>query len=262
MSSPGRPAPFSELQLTIRDEAAARLRDFRDNPSGGAVAAILLGAFFYGLLHAAGPGHRKTVVFALFLGRRARAWEPLAAGMLSGGAHAATGAAVILVLGLARGAVASLSDAELSGRWLEGLTFVAVLAIAVLLFARKSLDLLAGRDHVHGGATEGRGLYGIVTLASLVPCPGAIMILLFAIYLDIALVGLAAILVMSVGMGLVVSLVGYLAWFGRTGLFGRFKATKGIALVGGLLELLSYALLVAFSLYASWPFLAWLLAPR
>ena len=77
------PDGFNKFQLEIREKSADFLDDFRSDPSAGSVFLFLTAVFLYGILHGAGPGHRKTVVFTLFLSRPSRRWEPLAAGFLS-----------------------------------------------------------------------------------------------------------------------------------------------------------------------------------
>jgi len=246
--------------------------------------AFLGAAFVYGALHAAGPGHRKTVVFSLFLGRRAASWEPAAAGFLSAGIHAAAGVLVILVLSLARGAAASLGEAERVGAWLDGGTFGLLILFSLALAAAKLIRMLRsdradpgpdkdpeeGEPSTHRAPSESRapglrgrkrGLYGTVAVASLVPCPGATLLLLFAIYAGHPGLGAAGVLAMSIGMGLVISAAGYLAWFGREGMFRGLKNRQAlVALASDLLELVSYLAVLAFSLYVAWPFFAGLAA--
>jgi len=256
------PAALVALQIAFRDRAADFLSAFKKDPKASTIAAVLAIAFLYGLLHAAGPGHRKTVVFSLFVSRRAKPWEPLAAGFLAAFVHAAAGVAVVLGLGLLRGAVASLEDTSRTGAYLEAGTFLVLVVLALLLAARKLAGILRRRGG--DGETErkeGRlGLYGVVMVTSVVPCPGAVMMLLFALYLGLTAAGVAGVLAMSTGMGIVISAAGYLAYFGRVGLFSRLKGRqRTIEIAADLMELGSYLLMLAFSLFMVWPTLSgWL----
>lgn len=262
------PAALISAQLAFRERAAELFQSFRDRPNPAAFAGILAAAFVYGLLHAAGPGHRKTIVFSLFLARRTAPWEPLAAGFLSAGIHAGAGIAVVAVFSLLSGAAARLTETERAGAYLEGVLFTLLVAIAAVLAIRKAAAILRGQSHAHhagrGPVDEGdrlrenrASLYGIVAAASAVPCPGAVIMLLFALYLDLPLVGAAGVLAMSFGMGLVVSAAGYLAYFGRGGLFATLKQRGHlIGSISDVLELGSYCLVLAVSLWMAYPFLA------
>jgi ABC-type nickel/cobalt efflux system permease component RcnA len=57
------------------------------------------GAFLYGILHAPGPGYRKTVIFSLYLARKAPAWEPAGTGSLLAVLYAGT--AIVLLIAVA-----------------------------------------------------------------------------------------------------------------------------------------------------------------
>jgi ABC-type nickel/cobalt efflux system permease component RcnA len=251
--SGGGPGLFTGFQLDLRDRLAQAFNRTSEGP--GAVLALLGLTFAYGILHAAGPGHRKTVVFSMFLGKKAKAWEPLAVGFLSAAVHAGSGAILILVLSLIRGAAASFGAADSIMVWMDGGSLLVLALLALVLIVLKLRELLSGKHHHHGAA--GKGRYGMIMIASLVPCPGTIMVLLFALYLDAMLLGVAAMAAIALGMGLVVSAAAYLAWFGREGLFNRLKTSeRTMVRVSGFLELGSYSLILVFSLNAARPFLS------
>ncbi len=251
--TPSTQGPMLDAQRSLRERSAEAVHHFAGDPSFAALAALLGAAFVYGILHAAGPGHRKTVVFSLFLGREARPWEPLAAGFLSAGIHAGAGLSIVVALSVIYGAVAGLADAERVGAWIDASTFGLLIVFSAALLVFKALDLASGKSHNHAARTT-RSLYGMIAVSSLVPCPGATMLLLFSMYAGMPVLGAAGVIAMSFGMGIVISAAGYLAWFGREGVFGRLKSReREIGLAAGLLELLSYALVLGFSLYMVWP---------
>lgn len=248
------PGRTSGLQAEFREKMAVAFEGFLEQPGGSALALLLGLAFVYGLLHAAGPGHRKTIIFSLFLGKQARVWEPLAAGFLSALVHAASGAVILLMLGLLRGALAGLVETERLVLWLDGLTLLVLTLLALFLVLRTLRRFIKHDKHTHG--SRGSTVYSILALASIVPCPGTIMVLMFALYLNKPWLGIMAVGSMALGMGLVVSAAAYLAWFGRQGLFSRLKAHEHLmAKVSTGFELFSYSLILVFSFYTAWPFL-------
>jgi ABC-type nickel/cobalt efflux system permease component RcnA len=250
--SVGRPGLFVGLQLEMRERMALAFN--RSSEGSGALLALLGLTFAYGVLHAAGPGHRKTVVFSMFLGSKAGSWEPLAVGFLSAAVHAGSGVVLILVLSLIRGAAASFGAADSVMVWMDGGSLLILALLALVLIGLKLREMITGHHHHHGSGGSGR--YGMIIVASVVPCPGTIMVLLFALYLDALLLGIAATVAIALGMGMVVSAAAYLAWFGREGLFNRLKTTEhSMARFSGFLELGSYTLILFFSLTAVRPFI-------
>ncbi len=269
--APSSSGPAPGLQIDLREKAAQAIRDFGREGSAASLLILLGASFAYGILHAAGPGHRKTVLFSIFLGKKAAPWEPAALGFLSALVHAATGMAIVLILSAARGAVAGLGDTERIRSTLDAATFAAIALIAAALIAAKVLRMRrdasslgadsaspapsAAKARTHA-AKKGAGALGIVIVSSLAPCPGATMILLFSMYAELLWLGAVAVLAMSIGMGCVVSGAGYLAYAGRTGLFGRLKAKEAtVRRASDALELVSYAMLFGFAAYMLWPIL-------
>jgi ABC-type nickel/cobalt efflux system permease component RcnA len=168
--------------------------------------------------------------------------------------HAGSGIALVLVLSAVYGAIASLGDAERIGAWIDAATFGLLILLSAALFGSKLVALLRGKGHRHSARTG--GLYGMIIASSLVPCPGATMLLLFALYAGLPVLGILGVIAMSLGMGIVISAAGYLAWLGRESLFTRLKShERTIGIVADMLEALSYAMVMAFSLYMAWPVL-------
>lgn len=251
---PSRPASekLIDRQLEFRESVADLFATWRD---GGRSAQVLLPlmalSFLYGLFHAAGPGHRKTVIFSLFLGRRSRWWEPAAAGFLSGGLHGVSAIFLVLLFKSLAGRI-FLNRVDKSSIYLEGFTYLglALLALALLILSFKP----------HGEDRKNRGLYSTIAVSSAFPCPAAVLILTFSLTQGLLPLGIVSAGVLSLGMGLVVTAVGYLARTGRETLFLALKRRKG------LLETLShgaergaYLFLILFSLWMAFPFLVGLI---
>jgi ABC-type nickel/cobalt efflux system permease component RcnA len=73
-------------------------------------------------------------------------------------------------------------------------------------------------------------------------------------------VGVLAVFAMSLGMSIPIIAAGYLAWFGRTGIFLGLRAREDrIARLSAGVEFAGYLLLLGFSLYMAQPFLLSLL---
>jgi nickel/cobalt transporter (NicO) family protein len=83
-------------QLALRQKLADYLDKWRGTRSTSLLLFIVGVSFLYGILHALGPGHRKTVVFAIYMAREAPWWGPVVSSLALAGLHG--GAAIVLLL--------------------------------------------------------------------------------------------------------------------------------------------------------------------
>jgi len=253
------PDGFNKFQLEIREKSAEYLDEFRNNPSISSVLLFLLAVFLYGILHGAGPGHRKTVVFTLFLSRPAKKWEPLAAGFLSAGLHAGSSLVLFIFFNLIWQSVSIFSDSENIAYYLEGWTFIALAIGAVILIVVKVISLASHKKLQHS-QTGGKNIYLLLIASSMFPCPGATMLLILALSQQLIFIGIIGVLAMSFGMGLIISLAGYLGMAGRDRIFIWFKNRENIAgRINNIFELLSYSFVALFSVWMGSPFIYWLI---
>ena len=244
---------FIEMQFEYREKIAGLLRKIKSGNSGSIILFFIAVSFMYGLFHASGPGHRKAVIFSLFLSRKAGLAEPAAAGFLSAGVHAGVSMFIILAIWLVQKTIATLSGTDLVYLYMEGFTFIALVLIAVVLITAKTLSLTSKKKV--SANIENSKLYSVIIISSLVPCPGATMVLLLALYLDLVAAGIAAVIAMSVGMGIVISIAGYIAYAGRETLFYRIQKNEArLSVIAAVLEIASYSIILLFSAYMAWPF--------
>ena len=250
----GGSGTFINMQFEYREKIAGLLRKIKSGDSGRIILFFIAASFMYGLLHASGPGHRKAVIFSLFLSRKARLAEPAAAGFLSAGIHAGVSMFIILAIWLVQKTIATLSGTDRVYLYMEGFTFIALVLIAAALITAKAVSLSSKKNQVSPDF-GGKKIYSVIIVSSLVPCPGATMVLLLALYLDLVAAGIAGVLAMSVGMGIVISIAGYIAYAGRETLFYRIKKNEArLAKIAAVLELTSYSVILLFSAYMAWPF--------
>ena len=242
-----------QLQFEFRDKMASAIRDIKKGGPGNALFLFLAASFLYGLFHAAGPGHRKTVIFSLFLSRRSGWYEPGCAGFISAAVHAGTSIAVIMILFIVQKTVVSVSASDNIYAAMEGLTFVIMALFSLYFIIGITVRLM--RQEKPAEPHNERGLYPLVIIASFVPCPGAAMLMVLALYSGLPGTGIAGVAAMSAGMGVVISLAGYLAYTGRAGLFLKFKKNERVmSIVSSLLELVSFIIIMLFSVFMAWPF--------
>ncbi len=247
----GAPGATSEIQFGFREKVSSLLTAVKEEPGFKILAALGGAAFLYGLLHGAGPGHRKTIVFSLLIGRKSKFYEPLAAGFLAAGVHAGVSLVLILLFRFILNSSMLINKTSQAGLYLEGGSYILLSILSFLLILR-----LFFQKDLHKHSSRGRGFYSMIIVSSLIPCPGATMILLFSLSLDLLIPGIFAILFMSLGMGTVISIAGFFAYWGRKGLFYRLKENqRWFSRISAILTGGSLFFILIFSLYMAWPFI-------
>ena len=245
------PEGLAEKQLNLRNRMADLLISLKEGHSPRLMILLYALSFFYGGLHASGPGHRKTIVFSLFLSREARVWEPLGFGFLLALLHG--GSAVLLIL-FYKSAAGPLLSRNLNAAtlWMEGWAYTLLLILSLFLLAAAIRHAAKGHSHRE---SDKRSLMAIA-LTGFFPCPGAIMILIFTLTQDLLGLGVTSVLIMSAGMALPISLAGYLAYFGKKGVFTALKnREKLLHKAAAVMEMAGYSFLLVFSFVMALPFI-------
>jgi ABC-type nickel/cobalt efflux system permease component RcnA len=246
------------IQAELQEKLGNLLYGFRHGTAGpGAVILVLFIAFLYGILHALGPGHRKTVVFSLYIARRAPWWEPAMTSAVLALLH---GISAIIFMEIVNGIAGSVAvAADQTAIAAEGYSFLVIIIVTLFFIVKEGTEFVrSGHHHCScRGNNKDSAVHIIPFLFSgLYPCPGAILILAFCYSLGIKTFGNFCILSMSLGMVIPVMAAAYLAWGGREKIFKSLSSNEKTAeKISFGVEMGGYLFLLAVSLYIAWPFL-------
>jgi nickel/cobalt exporter len=239
LAAPGGPGLLAAAQQRVEAALGGQLTPV-------VVGLAFLLAVLLGAGHAVLPGHGKTVMAAYFAGRRGRIRDALAVGGAVTFAH--TGA--VLVVGLLLSTSTALAgERALALLGVASGLLVTLVGAGMLVSARRSRTLgththtHGGHTHTHGDHTHGPadhghhhghghhhhhhgpgdgsagrggrlrrrlGLAGIGLAGGLVPSPSALVVLLGAIGLGRAGLGVALVIAYGLGMAATLTAVGLL----------------------------------------------------
>ncbi|MFT2098271.1 nickel/cobalt transporter [Marinomonas sp. 2405UD66-6] len=238
-------------QANFHRELVTLVRAISKEGSVALLWGLITTSFFYGVFHAAGPGHGKAVISAYMLASKAPLRRGISLSFLCAGAQGIMAVLVIVVLSQ----VFSLAGKAMQiSRFFEVASFAAVGLIGVWMLTR----LLRGKsscghdhskdhlhDHSHGHShehshshshdhshgysccshheqqaseeakTARRSIWAMTLAVGIRPCTGAILVLLFSLSTGIFQWGLAATFAMSLGTAITVATLAGISVFVR-----------------------------------------------
>ena len=176
-----------------------------DSAAGTLLAALV--AFGLGALHAATPGHGKTVMAAYLVGTQRSVRDAAFLGLIVAASHT-IGVLALAAAVLVAGAALSPERAYPYLSLVSALLVVAIGATMLMRELRHRLDHHHGHEHAHGTASPGgwRSLAALGLAGGIVPSASALVLLLGAIAARRPDAGVVLIVVF--GLGMAVTLVG------------------------------------------------------
>lgn len=209
-------------QKALKEKITPLGSDIRDNPLGPAFWTFLALSFLYGVVHAVGPGHGKSVVCSYFLARPGDLWLGALMGNAITFVHVGSAIAVVAAAYLILGA--GMGGFHEAAKIMQPASYGLLMLMGVFLAVKAVLELRRGgilREAEAGAACtpddvaetrKGKSHVLLVSFVTgLIPCPGAAVVLAFAVGLNILWSGLAAMFAMAVGMGLTTTLFAWAA---------------------------------------------------
>jgi ABC-type nickel/cobalt efflux system permease component RcnA len=221
-----------EQQQAYYGSMSGTLRQIKTSSPYAAAWTLMFLSFGYGIFHAAGPGHGKTVISAWLLATENELKRGIVIAFLSSVIQALV--AILLVSALLL-LVASASTAarDMAG-FLESASYAMIGAMGLYLIwtalRPKAHPEHHHHDHVHdehcghahvAEAKQVRGEWSLTKAFSLAfavgirPCTGAILVLILANALGIYWAGVASTLVMAIGTFLTVSVIAAIAVYSK-----------------------------------------------
>lgn len=208
---------LNEVQKELRATVAGMVRGFKE--SGSLVSLLLIagGSFLYGVIHAVGPGHGKTIVMSyLMYEKKPRLFRGILAGFIIAFGEAVSAIIIVyLVYFLALGRLTS-SFLQTESR-IRTIAYIAILLLGIVLFVYRLIKYRAGGETEPDSENKSRGL-AVAVLLGLIPCPGVMLLLIFMLAARLPVHGVLFALCMAFGMALTISGFGVMtvmskSWF-------------------------------------------------
>ena len=244
-----------DFQRRANAEVAFHMNAIERGDNLGALILALAVAFAYGAIHAFGPGHGKFVVVSYFLGREARVMRGVVMAVQIAIVHVIAAIVIVWLADLVLRGGFGLGLSDVPG--VRAASFLIIVGIGLYMLyqaVRASLRARSGgasdhghshdhspphrhdhthphhhghhhhHGHSHGGKAEG----GILALAAgMVPCPGAVLIMLYAVANDMIVPGSLLVAAMSLGIGSSICVLGVGAILARQAAMRMMERSGG-----------------------------------
>ncbi|MGB0921010.1 MAG: nickel/cobalt transporter [Alphaproteobacteria bacterium] len=239
--------------------AAAGVRDGSD--LSPLVTALAFG-FGYGALHALGPGHGKLIISSYFLGQDGKMKEGLIMGTQIAIVHVASAIVIVWAAHLLLSNVFASETADY--RYVRLASYAAITGIGLYMAwgaAKKVVHYFRhhrgshGHHHSHadeGGCAcaaheklsggEGKKRSFISVMVGVVPCTGAILVMLFALANDMVFLGTLVVVAISIGMAATMAGLGMASVWLRRSVLDK-TGSNGVMVLN--LEMLGALLIVS-----------------
>ena len=226
-----------DFQRRVNAEVSHHMNAIERGDDLGAFLLGLLVAFAYGAVHAMGPGHGKFVVVSYFLGREARITRGVVMAIQIAIVHVVAAIIIVWLADLLLRGGFGLGLAEVPG--VRAASFLLIVGVGVYMLYQAACVSLSGwgisvsghhndrghhhhehghhhdhnhghhhdpgHHHGHGSRAEGRLL---ALAAGMIPCPGAVLIMLYAVANDMIYPGSLLVVAMSLGIGSSICILG------------------------------------------------------
>ncbi len=242
-----------EQQRDFHRELARLVQTLAREEDPFLIGSLLVASFLYGVFHAAGPGHGKAVIASYMLATKAPSMKGIKLSFVSAMIQGLVAIALVFMLSQVFTLAGIVTETT---RVLEIASYVAIGLIGVWMLWRLARGKSScGHDHSHDHSccdhnhahehhqdqqAAKRSTWAMVSAIGIRPCSGAVLVLLFATSTGIMFWGMLAVVAMSLGTAITVSILAIVsvalrdASVGLTPSVWRTRMTRLLGMVAAL----------------------------
>lgn len=194
-------------QQQLREKMSNLIREAKTKKSLAPFFILIVSAFAYGAIHSAGPGHGKAVALSYILSCKPSVLQGLIFSNLVALTHGFSGIFFVLIVKylLQTSISASL---ETMTSITQIISYSLITCLGLIIFFKSIYKWTKNKTVHHDNHTKLFANPFITAIAvGIIPCPGVVMVMLFAISLDLTWLGILLGTTISFGMALTVTLI-------------------------------------------------------
>ena len=201
---------LTDAQKILREKISAKIEKLKNGESGTLIPFLAI-CLLYGLLHALGPGHGKTIVVSYFLSRRGKFSQGIALGSLITTIHTLSAVILLFILyGIAKATLFPLFETSRVHIEKASYALVAITGVILILVSLREILRKQKTADSHLTATW-KELLWLAFITGIVPCPAVALIVFFCLLQGIPGIALLGSFFICIGMTLTNASFGLLA---------------------------------------------------
>lgn len=210
---------INESQQTLKQKMTVIAKDLKENRRPKTLCMLLILSFLYGAVHAIGPGHGKSIILSYLMSYRGSTLKGILTGALAAFFHGLS--AIVLVLAIYYLSIKRLTTTfDMVSSKMMTISYLLIIALGIMLFSIRVYELFRKMGSYGTNRDKGISSPSVMILSlGLVPCPGAMIILLFFMSMRLLHIGIWMAVCMSAGMALSIALVALLGLGTKNALF-------------------------------------------
>ncbi|MEM8773791.1 MAG: DUF3299 domain-containing protein [Pseudomonadota bacterium] len=231
---------FAQIQMWTNSLFTGSMTAIAEDGASKTLLIALMLSFAYGVFHTLGPGHGKSVVVSYFVGAGGSAKHGLTMGVRIAVFHVLSAITIVLFLDLAVRQTTGAAPSDY--RSIRMVSYALIVLIGTAMLWRSVSDVLSRRPvsknghtssshcgHYHETQTASNqsgcsacaatnsppGSGWIAASIGVVPCTGAMIVMLYGLANDMIFTAILMVLLISAGMATAMSAIGVAAIWGR-----------------------------------------------
>jgi nickel/cobalt exporter len=221
------------LQRSLNKQLAMLTKKIKETKSKKTLSIIVFITFIYGIIHALGPGHGKTLTFSYFLSNKAHIKKGIFVGCTIGFLHAFSALVLVLILYFII-KNSTLQNVESMSRLMKMISYCLIALIGLFLIVKNVFNIKRKRaieDKETGSLKSTKSIIPFSFAVGLIPCTGATIVLLFSLSLGVLKIGIISTISMALGMATTISTVGVFTIFTKESVIKLLSRKSKIGLV-------------------------------